>query len=96
MRRARPREPVAEPVRFETPPRRQGQVDVDTFRSSWGPRRHALLAVLGYSRLLWLLRFYARQTMAVLLEGTGERLQQLRRRSPGVAVRSDALGGGLG
>ena len=62
----RPREP-AEPVeRFETPPGRQGQVDFGTFTLPWG-RRHALLVVLGHSRLLWL-RFYPRQTMAVLME----------------------------
>ena len=36
---------------------RQGQVDFGTFRFPWG-RRHALVVVLGYSRLLWL-RFYA-------------------------------------
>ncbi len=67
VREARPREPVEEPVRFETPPGRQGQVDFGTFRFPWG-RRHALVVVLGYSRLLWL-RFYPRQTMAVLVEG---------------------------
>ena len=33
----------------------------------WG-RRHALLIVLGYSRLLWL-HFFSRQTMAVLFRG---------------------------
>ncbi len=54
-------------VRFETPPGRQGQVDFGTFTLPWG-RRHALLVVLGHSRLLWL-RFYPRQTMAVLTEG---------------------------
>ena len=31
-------------------------------------RHHALLVVLGHSRLLWL-RFYRHQTMAVLIEG---------------------------
>ena len=67
VRAVRPREPVEEPVRFETPPGHQGQVDFGTLRFPWG-RRHALVVVLGYSRLLWL-RFYARQTMAVLVEG---------------------------
>ncbi|MDE0489454.1 MAG: IS21 family transposase [Gammaproteobacteria bacterium] len=67
VREARPREPVEEPVRFETPPGRQGQVDFGAFRFPWG-RRYALIVVLGYSRLLWL-RFYPRQTMAVLVEG---------------------------
>ena len=67
VRAARPREPADPPVRFETPAGRQGQVDFATFRLPWG-RRHALVVVLGYSRLLWL-RFYPRQTMAVLMDG---------------------------
>ena len=67
VREVRPREPVEEPVRFETPPGRQGQVDFGTFRFPWG-RRYALVVVLGYSRLLWL-RFYSQQTMAVLVDG---------------------------
>ena len=66
-RQVRPREPVEPVVRFETPPGRQGQVDFGTFTLPWG-RRHALLVVLGHSRLLWL-RFYPRQTMAVLIDG---------------------------
>ena len=67
VRATRPREPVEALVRFETPAGRQGQVDFGTFTLPWG-RRHALVVVLGYSRLLWL-RFYPRQTMAVLMEG---------------------------
>ena len=63
----RPRDPAEPTVRFETPPGRQGQVDFGTFNLPWG-RRHALLVVLGHSRLLWL-RFYPRQTMAVLFDG---------------------------
>ncbi len=66
VRVARPREPADPPVRFETPAGRQGQVDFGTFTLPWG-RRHALVVVLGYSRLLWL-SFYPRQTMAVLME----------------------------
>jgi transposase len=65
--RVRPRlapEPI---VRFETPPGHQAQVDFATCRFPWGTR-HALLVVLGYSRLLWL-RFYARQTMATVIDG---------------------------
>ena len=62
----RPREPVEAAVRFETPAGHQGQVDFGTFTLPWG-RRHALMIVLGYSRLLWL-RFYPRQTMPVLME----------------------------
>jgi transposase len=67
VREVRPRAPQEAPVRFETPAGHQGQVDFGTFRLPWG-RRHALLVVLGYSRLLWL-RFYSRQTMPVLIEG---------------------------
>ena len=63
----RPREPVESLVRFETPAGHQGQVDFGTFTLPWG-RRHALVIVLGYSRLLWL-QFYTRQTMPVLMEG---------------------------
>ena len=67
VRSVRPREAEEAVVRFETPAGRQGQVDFATFKLPWG-RRHALVTVLGYSRLLWL-RFYRRQTMAVLTEG---------------------------
>ena len=67
VRATRPREPVEPLVRFETPAGHQGQVDFGTFTLPWG-RRHALVIVLGYSRLLWL-QFYTRQTMPVLMEG---------------------------
>ena len=67
VREARPGEPDEPAVRFETPPGHQGQVDFGTFTLPWG-RRHALLVVLGHSRLLWL-RFHPRQTMGVLTEG---------------------------
>ena len=67
IRATRPREPVEPVVRFETPAGRQGQVDFGTFRLPWG-RRHALVVVLGYSRLLWL-HFFPRQTMPILMEG---------------------------
>ena len=67
VRQVRPR-PAAEPVqRFETPPGHQGQVDFAQFRLPWG-QRHALIVVLGYSRLMWL-QYYERQTMAVLMRG---------------------------
>ena len=67
VREVRPqRQP--EPVkRFETPPGHQGQVDFAEFKTPWG-KRHALVVVLGYSRLLWV-RYYERQTMAVVMEG---------------------------
>lgn len=67
VREVRPREPEEPLVRFETPAGHQGQVDFGRFRLPWGIR-HALLVVLGYSRLLWL-RFYSRQTMPVLFAG---------------------------
>lgn len=67
VRQVRPRETADPVVRFETPPGHQGQVDFGGFRLPWG-RRHALLVVLGYSRLLWL-RFFQRQTMEVLWRG---------------------------
>ena len=67
VRATRPREPVESLVRFETPAGHQGQVDFGTFTLPWG-RRHALVIVLGYSRLLWL-HFYTRQIMPVLMKG---------------------------
>jgi transposase len=66
----RPR-PAPEPlVRFETEPGHQAQVDFAEFTFPWG-KRHALLLVLGYSRLLWL-RFYPKQDMRTLFEGLEE------------------------
>lgn len=65
--RVRPRPAPPPIVRFETPPGLQAQVDFAECRFPWG-RRVALLVVLGYSRLLWL-RFYPRQTMAVVMAG---------------------------
>src|ERR1700730_824858 len=59
VRGVRPRT-LEEPVqRFETPAGFQGQVDFASFNLPWG-RRHALLVVLGYSRVIWL-RFFPRQ-----------------------------------
>ena len=66
VRQVRPRPPVEAVVRFETPPGHQAQVDFATFRFPWG-KRYVFLLVLGYSRLLWL-QFYARQTMATVIE----------------------------
>lgn len=60
-----------EPVqRFETPAGRQAQVDFAHFKFPWGVR-WALVVVLAYSRLLWV-KFYPRQTMAVLMRGLEE------------------------
>lgn len=67
VRQVRPKPPVEPVTRFETPAGYQGQVDFGTFNLPWG-RRHALLVVLGYSRLLWL-QFFPRQTMEVLFRG---------------------------
>ncbi len=100
VRQVRPREPAEPVVRFETPPGRQGQVDFAGFRLPWG-RRHALLVVLGYSRLLWL-RFFPRQTMEVLcsgLEGAFERFggvpeELLFDQMRSVVVSDDRLAGG--
>ena len=46
-------------------------MDFADFRLPWG-RRHALIVVLGYSRLMWL-RYYERQTMSVVMGGLKER-----------------------
>ena len=67
VREVRPREPEEPVRRFETPPGHQGQVDFADFRLPWG-KRHALVVVLGYSRLMWL-RYYERQTMRVVMRG---------------------------
>lgn len=65
--RVRPRTEPAPVIRFETAPGWQAQVDFADFKFPWG-KRHALLVVLGYSRLLWL-RFYPRQTMLTVIAG---------------------------
>jgi transposase len=67
VQRLRPPPPVAEIVRFETPPGHQAQVDFARFVLPWGVR-YALLVVLSYSRLLWL-RFVLRQDLRTLLTG---------------------------
>lgn len=67
VRQVRPLDAAEPVVRFETPPGYQGQVDFGTFQLPWG-RRHALLVVLGYSRLLWM-QFYPRQTFTTLIRG---------------------------
>ena len=67
VREVRPRPPQEPVQRFETPPGHQGQVDFAEFRTPWG-KRHALVVVLGYSRLMWV-RYYERQTMAVVMRG---------------------------
>lgn len=67
VRRVRPRPEPKPPVRFETPPGRQGQVDFAEFDLPWG-KRYGLFVVLGHSRLMWA-GFYERQTMEVLMHG---------------------------
>jgi transposase len=67
VRAVRPR-PEPEPVvRFETLPGHQAQVDFAHFTTPWG-KRWALLAVLGFSRFMWV-GFFARQTMENLMRG---------------------------
>lgn len=72
------RELDAEPVRYggaggfrrswtRTKAGRQGQVDFAEFVVPWG-KRHALVVVLGYSRMLWL-QYYERQTMETVVRG---------------------------
>lgn len=70
VRQVRPTAPADPVVRFETAPGLQAQVDFAEFHLPWG-KRYALLAVLGYSRLLWL-QFYPRQTLSVLMRGLEE------------------------
>lgn len=70
VREIRPRPPEDPVVRFETAPGRQAQVDFADFRFPWG-KRYALMAVLGYSRLLWV-RFCKRKDMRALLDGLEE------------------------
>lgn len=67
VEQVRPRPPVEDVVRFETPPGLQAQVDFAEFRFPWG-KRYGLLVVLGYSRLLWV-QFVPRQTMPGLMRG---------------------------
>ena len=55
------------PIRFETEPGQQAQVDWAHCRLPWGVR-YALVVVLGYSRVLWV-QFYPRQDLAHLLLG---------------------------
>ena len=90
VRRVRPRPPEEPVQRFETPPGHQGQVDFADFRLPWG-KRHALIVVLGYSRLLWL-RYYERQTMPVVMQRAGVGVPVLRGRPVGVAGRPDEGG----
>lgn len=67
VRQVRPA-PAPEPVvRFETPPGLQAQADFAEFHFPWGTR-YAFVAVLGYSRVLFV-RFSERQDMAALFAG---------------------------
>lgn len=100
VREIRPK-PVVEPVvRFETPAGHQGQVDFAEFRLPWG-KRHALVVVLGYSRLMWL-QFYDRQTMDVVFRGleaafaffTGVPAELLFDQMKSVVVDDQRLAGG--
>ena len=59
--------PPPPPVRFETVPGHQAQVDFAHCRLPWGVR-YALVVVLGHSRLLWV-QFYPRQDLRALEHG---------------------------
>lgn len=67
VRQVRPRPPEEPVVRFETAPGHQGQIDFADFRLPWG-KRYAFLAVLGFSRALWL-QFFTKKTMEHVFEG---------------------------
>ena len=60
-------------------------MDFADFRLPWG-KRHALIVVLGYSRLMWL-RYFERQTMPVVMRGLEVGVPVLRGRPVGAAVR---------
>lgn len=100
VRQVRPKPPEEVRVRFETPPGRQAQVDFAEFRFPWG-KRHALLVVLGYSRLLWV-RFYEKQDMRTLFSGLeaafaffgGVPEELLFDQMKAVVIRDDRLSGG--
>ena len=91
VRRVRPCAPVEPVVRYETPPGRQGQVDVRNVHAAVGAAPRAS----GGARPL--------KTVVVALlppaddersdRRVGERVRLLRRRTAGTAVRPDALGG---
>jgi transposase len=94
-----PPEPV---VRYETVAGHQAQVDFAFCRLPWGVR-HALLVVLGHSRLLWV-RFYPRQDLRTLILGLqacftewgGVPKELLFDQMKSVLTRDDRLtGGGL-
>ncbi len=75
VREVRPREAEEPVVRLKTAPAHQAQVDFAVFRLPWG-KRQALMAVLGYSRRMWL-RFYRRQTRMVVIRGPEESFSYL-------------------
>jgi transposase len=93
--------PAPEPVvRYETVPGHQAQVDFAHCRLPWGVR-HALVVVLGHSRLLWV-RFYPRQDLRTLLLGLaacftewqGVPKELLFDQMKSVVTRDDRLAGG--
>ena len=93
--------PAPEPVvRFETPPGHQAQVDFAHCRLPWGVR-HALVVVLGHSRLLWV-RFAPRPDLGTLTAGLaacfaawgGAPRELLFDQMRSVLTRDDRLAGG--
>jgi transposase len=87
-------------VRYETPPGHQAQVDFAHCRFPWGVR-HALMVVLGYSRLLWV-QFYPRQDLRTLMLGlescfaawSGVPQEALFDQMRSVVTRDERLAGG--
>lgn len=93
--------PAPKPItRFETEPGQQAQVDFAHCRLPWGVR-YALVAVLGYSRLLWV-QFYPRQDLRTLMHGlatcftmwNGVPREVLFDQMRAVLTRDDRLSGG--
>lgn len=94
------RPPLPPPVRFETVPGHQAQVDFAHCRLPWGVR-YALVVVLGHSRLLWV-QFYPRQDLRALQHGLaacfatwgGVPRELLFDQMRSVLTRDDRLSGG--
>ncbi len=94
------RPPLPPPIRFETVPGHQAQVDFAHCRLPWGVR-YALVVVLGHSRLLWI-QFYPRQDLRALEHGLaacfaawgGVPRELLFDQMRSVLTRDDRLSGG--
>jgi transposase len=67
VRSVRLKEPITLEQRFEVAPGQQAQIDFAIFKTSFGIV-HALLAVLSYSRYLWV-RFFTHEDQLTVLSG---------------------------